>query len=375
MLGGGRSGHASIVVEEKNDSTETGQQTVLVVLGGLELEKEERVDWGGAYTNCTNSVLLLNLGGGGGVQNQKRLKWREGPRLGCRRYGHAVVLCNKRIYVVGGNVECIETIDLTTLLRPSCCALQPYCHHDPAAWKSVRGCELSERRIGCAAAVVHNRYIVVAGGHNGHYLLGYTEIIDTVAKTVVAGPCTGGNRLSCGMTVLGNRVYVVGGSDKRGHATECSVEYLEFQMDMDDTADEKTNKDAAADDDEGNKTNMDDPKAAMKKIFPGWCWEKHEHLVLSAPRTFCEIAKVGSCFVIVGRLNGSKGLISVEVWDTERDIQWTFPQQAAVQNDFSVVSLSSGMALIGVDQNGSSYTLTLMDAKAYLQVRAFVVTH
>ena len=57
-------------------------------------------------------------------------------------------------------------------------------------------------------------------------------------------------------------------------------------MDMNDTAEDKTSK---YDDDEGNKTNMDDPKRVIKNKFPVWSWGSHKDLVLSAPRTFCEI--------------------------------------------------------------------------------------
>ena len=194
LLGGRRSGNASVVVDHDKD-----QQTV-VVTGGYIAERY-------GYTREMDSVLLLTVGA-----DEK--KWKEGPSLNFSRMNHAAVVCNGSVYIIGGATEgkwqtVIEKIDVVDLtLKTS------------GQWTEAKFSLMTTGRQGCAAAVVNNRYIVVAGGRDmhcsGNSVLSSIEIIDTTVDgpyAVIYGPPMNVARQSLGMAVIGRCIYAIGGSD------------------------------------------------------------------------------------------------------------------------------------------------------------------
>ena len=199
-----REHYASVVV----DHAEQQHQTV-VVIGG-EDDDYETID----------SVFLLNVG-------EETKKWRKGPALNGPRSYHSAVVCNGGVYAIGGGnqLDTIERIDVEDLL-------QVQSSNNSKKWITLK-CRLStERDDSPGAAVVHNRFIVVAGGRNSTSgVLSSVDVIDTTVKdqhTVIAGPSLSVPRCCCGMAVIGSCLYVVGGDGNKRNGPLDSVEYLEF---------------------------------------------------------------------------------------------------------------------------------------------------
>ena len=315
LLGGWRNGHASVVVKDKKFD----QQTVAVI-GGYKLNGE------------TNSVLLMNLG------NDKK-NWQEAPNLNQKRRGHAAVICSGFVYVLGGycngylnSIERIAVDDMLETTRTT---------NNKKQWTTLN-CRLSTPRYGCAAAVVHDRFIVVVGGQIGSSFLSSTEIIDTVVKTlytVIAGPSMKVARQFCAMAVVDRRIFVVGGSN--GSPLN-SVEYLEF-----------------------NEAFRENNETAGF-IFPSSSeWTIHNDLVLSLPRYLHAVVAVGSCLIVVG----GHTLKSGEVFDTKRNVVFKLPDMTTARNTPSMVSMSDGIVVIGGHNLDSSETLPLIDLKDHIKVR------
>ena len=63
------------------------------------------------------------------------------------------------------------------------------------------------------------------------------------------------------------------------------------------------------------------------------------------------------------------GVNTVDVVDTERDVVWSFPKVTGASYMRSIVAISSGVALIGVDRRGTCETLSLVEANEELTVR------
>ena len=94
LEGGWRYYHASVVL----NPTDNNKEQTVVVLGGYRTGQGE-----------VNSILVLNLA-------ESNKQWREGPRMNQKRDGHAAVVCNGGIYVMGGDnggsdLNCMERID------------------------------------------------------------------------------------------------------------------------------------------------------------------------------------------------------------------------------------------------------------------------
>ena len=105
LEGGWRTFHTSIVLNHpvKSNYNNDKAQTV-VMMGGCDK------GW-----NTTNSILALNLA-------EPNIQWREGQPMNQKRNGHAAVVCNRSVYVMGGYSEgsclnCIERIDVQDLLQ------------------------------------------------------------------------------------------------------------------------------------------------------------------------------------------------------------------------------------------------------------------
>ena len=314
LLGGWRSYHASVAVKDK----ETDQQTV-VVIGGYK------------SGDITNSVLLMNLG-----KDEKQ--WNEAPYLNQKRRGHAAVVCNGFVYVLGGfcngcgYLNSIERIAVDDLLETTCTT------NNKKQWTTLN-CRLSTPRNGCAAVVVHDRFIVVAGGYNGSYLSS-TDIIDTVVKTqhtVIAGPSMKVARRFCAMAVVDRRIFVVGGHN--GSSEVNSVEYLEF-----------------------NEASRENNETAGF-IFPSSSeWTVHNYLVLSVARHLHAVVTVGFCLIVAGGK-------SAEVLDTKRNVVFNLPDMTTGRCAPSMVSMSDGIAVIGGQNLDSSEALPLIDLKDHIKVR------
>ena len=321
LLGGGRWFHATVVVKDKEN-----EQQIVVVIGGYKSSGE------------TDSVLLTNLG-----KDKKECK--EGPNLNIKRHGQAAVVCNGAAYVLGGydgssHLDSIERIDVDDLLETTCTT------NNKKQWTTLN-CRLSTKRAGCAAAVVHDRFIVVAGGSNASSFLSSINIIDTVVKTqhtVIAGPSMKVARHSCSMAVVDRRIFVVGG--RKGKSEEVdSVEYLEFNE-----ASHENNEPAGF-------------------IFPSSTeWTTHKDLVLSVPRRQHAIVTVGSCLIVAGGLSPNR-VKSVEVLDTERNVVFNLPDMTTARNGPSMVSMPNGIVVIGGQNVDSCEMLPLIDMKEHIKVR------
>ena len=209
LLGGWCYGHASVVL---NHPEKDNAQTV-VVLGGRK------------QNGITNSVLVLNL-------DEGNKQWQEAAPMNQSRQEHAAAVCNGGVYVIGGQngssyFDSIERVDVGDFLEASRTNMPSY------QWTTLN-CRMTTGRNGCSAAAIHDRYIVIVGGHNGGHYLSSVDIVDTALQnnhTVSTGPCMTIARVCCASTVVGQRIFVVGGFNGRISLT--SVESLEFQQPLD----------------------------------------------------------------------------------------------------------------------------------------------
>ena len=170
-----------------------------------------------------------------------------------------------------------------------------------------------------------NRYIVVLGGWDGGHRLSSVDIIDTSNHTVIAGPNMNVPRKWCASTVVGHRIFVVGGS---------TVEYLDFAR--------------PSDNEERNDT-----LSTFISSLSGWT--THSDLVLSASRDSCAVVTVGSCLVVAGDDQ------TVEILDTHHSRMWNLPPFKNGRADCSMVTVADQVAVIGGWRNPSCATLRLMD--------------
>ena len=321
LEGGWRIHHASVVLDHldtENDSNNRGQ--TVVVLGGYQQGQ-----------GITDSVLVLNL-----VDSNKQ--WREGPSMNKKRSGHAAVVCNGGVYVMGGSnagssFDHIEQIDSNDLLRSSLRTTTTQDSH----WTTLT-CRLSMGRSGCCAAAVNNRFIVVVGGYNGGYNDGYlssVDIIDTSNHTVTAGPSMAVPRLLCANAVIGCRIFVVGGRNEHGYVD--SVEYLDGTTPCDSDETEK------------------ETGSTFISFSP--TWTTHSELMLSNGRSSCAVVTVGSCLVVVG----GRGNLRVEVFDTHHNRVWNLPPFGNHREDCSTVTVANKVAVISGWGSPTCATLPLLD--------------
>ena len=308
---GWRSYHASVVLNHADQDNTRGQTVVL--LGGY--HQDGRV---------TNSVLVLNF-------TESNKKWREGTPMNKTRVGHAAVVCNGDVYVMGGYngfyLDCIERIDVNDLLQSS--STESSTHE--SNWTTLN-CRLSTARSACSAVAVHNRYIVVMGGWNWRqHCLSSVDIVDTRNHTVIAGPSLNHPRQVFASAVIGHRIFVVGGC-----RTNTSVEYLEFTKPCD------------------NEERNDDTLSTV--ISFSSAWRIHSDLVLSEPRTVCAAVAVGSCLVVVGAFGRTELVL-----DTHRNRVWNLPKFRDRRRPDNMVALADQIVGIVGGKITDSGTLPLMD--------------
>ena len=309
LKGGSRYDHASVVLDH-----------TVVVLGGYQQGQ-----------GVLNSVFLLNLA-------EPSKQWREGPPLIKKRDEHSAVVCNGGIYVMGGRnlLNCIERIDVHDLLQSSLTTSTKHA----SSWKTLN-CRLSTERRRCCAVAVENRYIVVMGGRKSKrgQDLSSVDIMDTRNHTVNAGPCMKVPRCDCAGTVIGHRIFVVGGGNIDDGLLD-SVEYLEFASACD---------------------NQETKAETVAKVISSWStWTTHSYLRLSDPGRVCAVG-VGSCLVVAGgRYDGT-----VEILDTNRNCVWNLPPFRNDREGCSMVTVANQVAVIGGWGNSSCATLPLMDKNSW----------
>ena len=243
LLGGWRYGHASVVVDHDNEVQS------IVVMGG---ETEDHV--------VSDSVI---------VWDSSTKHWRQGPRLNEKRCLHAAETCNGKVYAIGGEnghlrpKDTIESIDVASLLTIS--------DSSNCQWKPLSG-RLSTARSGCAAVVVHDRYIVIMGGYYGSKYLSTVEVLDTLQDRIVplSGLTMNSPRRGLGAAVVGNSIYAIGGISDHSKKLD-SVEVLTFNVDVDSIGDAST-------------------------VFgKSSSWTVSKDLVLSKGRRGHGVAKIGNC--------------------------------------------------------------------------------
>ena len=322
LEGAGRIGHASVVLDhpdtnDNNNNNNNNKRQTVVVLGGYQQGQ-----------NVTNSVLVLNLA-------DPDKQWREGPPMNKIRYGHAAVVCNGCIYVMGGykrysSLNCMERMDANDLLQSSSTLSSSEKNH----WTTLP-CRLSTGRARCCAVAVHNRYIVVMGGYNDG-CLSSVEIIDIRNHTVTAGPSMTVPRQWCASAVIGDRIFVVGGhsSNEHGHVLD-SVEYMDF----------------------AEEREID---TLSTVISFSSSWITHSDLVLPNPRAYCAMVAVGSCLIVAG---GSRR--TVQVLDTHRNRVWNLPSFGNCRYFCSMVTVTNQVAVISGCDNPTCATVPLMDKNSW----------
>ena len=306
LWGGLRCRHASVVVDHDNEVQS------IVVMGG---ETKDHP--------YSDSVI---------VWDSSTKQWRQGPSLNEERDCFAAETCNGKVYVIGGEndcdildtIECIDVASLMTISDSSSCQ-----------WKTL-SCRLSTARKGCAAVVVHDRYIVIMGGYNGSKYLSTVEVLDTLQNKIVplSGLTMNSPRGDFGAAVVGNSIYAIGGKDNNKNSLD-SVEVLTFNADVDSIGDAST-------------------------VFgKSSSWTMSKDLVLSKGRYGHGVAKIGNCVVVAGGC----GINSVEVLDPYRHVVWLLPNMTVKRSYCSIAVLSKNIVVLGGQNHASLETLALIDEK------------
>ena len=223
LLGGGREFQACVTIESGNEHG-AGGQTIVVI--GSQMQSGE----------YTNSVI---------VWDPSTKRWRNGPSLNDRRVNLVVVVGHDKVYAIGGlggdnnyndtTLDTIESIQVSSLWEKTETLMMTRQNNNQ--WTRLQ-CRLSSPRYKCVRVVVHNRYIVILGGHIGiDPYLSSVDILDTAPPqnknnngepTIVAGPSMNSTRSSFAAAVMDNWIFVVCGWVDHGRST--SVESLLFQQ-------------------------------------------------------------------------------------------------------------------------------------------------
>ena len=315
LMGGARGDHATVVLDHPDtDKDNNNKEHTVVVMGGYRTGQGE-----------LDSVLTLNL-------SHPSKQWREGPPMNRGRSGHAAVVCNGGVYVMGGYsrglLDCIERIDANDVLQSSSTSCSTHESH----WTTLN-CRLPRGKSGCCVVAVHNRYIVVMGGYSNRYWSS-VDIVDTSNHTLIEGPSMTVPRSYFVSAVVGHRIFVVGGRNDDNVLD--SVEYLDF-------AEER----------------KDDSLTTV--ISFSSAWTTHSELVLSNPRAFCAMVAVGSCLVVAG----GRSNLSVEVLDTLRNRVWNLRRLQEQRWCCSMVTVANQVAVIGGLDNRTCATFPLMDKNTW----------
>ena len=185
---------------------------------------------------------------------------------------------------------------------------------------------MSTAKWGCAAVVVHDRYIVIMGGINGsNEYLSTVEVLDTLQNKIVplSGLTMNSPRGDFGAAVVGNSIYVVGGRNDDQKQLD-SVEVLTFNVDVDSIGDAST-------------------------VFgKSSSWTTSKDLVLSMGRYGHGVAKIGNCVVAAGGYGiDGRWINSVEVLDSYRHVVWHLPNMTVARSFCSITVLSKNIVVLG----------------------------
>ena len=213
-------------------------------------------------------------------------------------------------------------------------------------------CRLTSKRLNCAAVSVSDRFIVVAGGCISilDNCVSSVDILDTASGnpySVVSGPSLKEGRSCFAMTVVGSRIYAVGGWGGTASCRE-SVEYLKF----DDW--------------------LDAPTTTSSVALSTKSWTVHKELILKKARDGHSAVQVGSCLVVAGGSDDSyESVHAVEVLDTVRNMVWELPYLAVRRDVCDLVALPNTLAVISRSSGKefSCETLSLVDKKSWLFAR------
>ena len=321
LLGGWRSNHASVVLDQ---TAYSGTDEIVAVFGGRKQNE-----------GITNSVILLNLG-------EEVKEWREGPRMNEERLALEAVVCDNFVYAIGGStrrfpLDTIERINVTDLLHDGS-------NSNNSQWMTLN-CRLCATRDWCAATVVQNRFIVVIGGYQSYArALSAVDVIDTGSQTITSGPPLNVARYDFGVSVIGRRIYVVGGCD--GHGRLNSLEVLEF-----------------------NEEPVHGSVTGASVVPFSSSWNIHEDLYLRPPRYLRMVVNVGSCLIVAGGDSGSIDedvAITVEVLDTKTNVIWSLPQLTTEHYGGSMVSVSDGILVMSGHHVDTCEKLSLVDKNTWI---------
>ena len=319
LEGGWRYRHTSVVLNHpETDLRNDNKKQTVVVMGGYQRGRGQ-----------LDSVLVLNL-------SDPDKQWQEGPPMNKSRQGHAAVVCNGGVYVMGGSngyswMDCMECIHANDLLQLSVTT---------SHWRTLT-CRLSTRRSGCCAVAVHNRYIVVMGGYNNGRYLSSVDIIDTGSHTVIAGPSMTVPRSLCAGAVIGHRIFVVGGHNDDENRDLDSVEYIHFARPCD------------------NDGTIKETGSTIISFSSSWI--THSELVLSNARSSCAVVAVGSCLIVTGGQYNP----TVEVLDTHRNHVWNLPPFGNDRVSCNMVTVANQIAVIGGRNDPTCATLPLLDKNTW----------
>ena len=316
LLGGWRNGHASVVLDNEVQS--------IVVLGGETKDNP-----------ATDSVI---------VSDSSTKQWRQGPSLNEERDLLAVETCNGKVYVIGGwnrNIHCLDTIECIDVV-----SLLANTDSSNRHWNTL-SCRFPTAKSGCAAVVVHDRYIVIMGGYNDRdKFLSTVEVLDTLQNKIVplSGLTMNSPRSSFGAAVVGNSIYAVGGMSNIGKLLD-SVEVLTFNVGVDSIGDATT-------------------------VFgKSSSWTTSKDLVLSKGRRGLGVAKIGNCAVVVAGGCGIDGEInSVEVLDPYRRVVWHLPNMSVTRCYCTIAVLSQKIVVLGGRKYHASLETLALVGQAAQQV-------
>ena len=253
----------------------------------------------------------------------------------------AAVVCTGNVYGIGGTctgrevpVDTMERINVLDLLSFS----SKKRSGEQTPWKALK-CRLSEERFACSAVVIHNRYIVVAGGYGWttEQVLSSVEIIDTNQENqphVFPGPQLNVPRHGVGLAAIGSCVYLAGNPDE-------FIDFKNFEyLELSGSCREGTNETA---------TSVFPPSLSWT-LMEDWSFNRHHSLHA--------VVRVGSCLVI----RGGSLTSPVDVVDMKRNKVWNnVPQMTVARKGHSSVALSTGTVCISGEGENSCEQLSLMD--------------
>ena len=198
-----------MTIESGSDENGARGQTIVVIGGRMQSD------------SYTNSVI---------VWDPSTKRWRNGSNLNDRRRDLVAVLCRDKVYAIGGFggnnynnytiLDTIESIQVSSLLETMDTSTMT--RQTNNQWTMLQ-CRLSSPRSHCAAVVVHNRFIVILGGHiDMRHYFSSMDIMDTAPPqnnnnnnnngepTIVAGPSMNSTRYDFGAAVVDNCIFVMG---------------------------------------------------------------------------------------------------------------------------------------------------------------------